>query len=310
MIIWKNCHFKFDVLRFEFCVIRFIMLEFIDPQLAQWPLARENYQALGKTERRSMQLGDILIGIQHNPARIVSTAAKTDAITLSQRPCFLCAKNRPPQQVGFEIADGWELLLNPYPIFPTHFTIVSKEHKPQEGFPLDMIAMAEKLPGHTIFFNGKRAGASCPDHLHCQAVKTHELPLMQLIEKKHNLEVGRVATHKSLNLDIPFGFISVIITPDLDGMTELASIENTIGKGHIRDGKLNAFVWIGRNGILRICAIPRKLHRPSFYGTEPGQHLISPGCIDMAGVLIAPLKKDYEELTEEDVRKIYSECGE
>ncbi len=287
-----------------------MMLEYIDSQLAEWPLARENYQALGRTERRSVQLGDLTIGIQHNPARIVSTAAKTDAKTLAERPCFLCKKNRPPQQVGMEIADGWELLLNPYPIFPTHFTIVSKEHQPQEGFPLDMVTMAERLPGHTVFFNGKRAGASCPDHLHCQAVKTHELPLMQLIEKKYNLDFGSVATHESLNLDVPFGFISIIITPDVEGMSELASIEDTIGKEYIKEGKINAFVWIDANGLLRICAVRRNMHRPSCYGSGEGQHLISPGCIDMTGVLIAPLKKDYDDLTEADIRRIFQECGE
>lgn len=286
-----------------------MMLEYIDAQLAEWPLARENYQALGKTERRSMQLGDLTVGIQHNPARIVSTAAKTDAKTLAERPCFLCKKNRPPQQVGMEIAEGWELLLNPYPIFPTHFTIVSKNHKPQEGFPLDMVTMAEKLPGHTVFFNGKRAGASCPDHLHCQAVKTHELPLMQLIEKRHSLDAGRVSSSESLGLDVPFGFTSIIITPDLDGMSELARIEDSIGREYISEGRLNAFVWIDDNGLLRICAVPRNMHRPSCYGSDEGQHLISPGCIDMTGVIIAPIKKDYDTLTEDDIKKIYKECG-
>lgn len=285
------------------------MLEYIDAQLAEWPLARENYQALGKTERRSMQLGDLTVGIQHNPARIVSTAAKTDAKTLAERPCFLCKKNRPPQQVGMEIAEGWELLLNPYPIFPTHFTIVSKNHKPQEGFPLDMVTMAEKLPGHTVFFNGKRAGASCPDHLHCQAVKTHELPLMQLIEKRHSLDAGRVSSSESLGLDVPFGFTSIIITPDLDGMSELARIEDSIGREYISEGRLNAFVWIDDNGLLRICAVPRNMHRPSCYGSDEGQYLISPGCIDMTGVIIAPIKKDYDTLTEDDIKKIYKECG-
>ncbi|MDE6511510.1 MAG: DUF4922 domain-containing protein, partial [Muribaculaceae bacterium] len=163
------------------------MLEFIDAQLAVWPLARENYQALGRTERRSIRLGDLLVGIQHNPARIVSTGAKTDAKAIAERPCFLCADNRPPQQTALEIVDGWELLVNPYPIFPTHFTIVSRSHRPQEGFPMDMVMMAEKLPGHTVFFNGKVAGASCPDHMHCQAVKTLESPLRQLIERVHSI---------------------------------------------------------------------------------------------------------------------------
>ncbi|MDE6553528.1 MAG: DUF4922 domain-containing protein [Muribaculaceae bacterium] len=285
------------------------MLEFIDSQLAEWPLARENYQALGKTERRSMQLGDLMVGIQHNPARIVSTGAKTDSKSLSARPCFLCRKNRPSQQTALDITDGWELLLNPYPIFPTHFTIVSKEHRPQEGFPLDMVTMAEKLPGHTVFFNGKVAGASCPDHMHCQAVKTAELPLMLLVERSHSKEAGHIASSESLGLNVPFSFKSVIVTPDLQGMEVLADIENIIGKECIKEGRLNAFVWIDGNGLLRICAVPRRAHRPSCYGYDDGQRLISPGCIDMAGVLIVPLKKDYDLLTEAEVREIYKECS-
>ena len=285
------------------------MIDFIDAQLAGWPLARENYQALGKTERRSMQLGDLTVGIQHNPARIVSTGAKTDDKSIGERPCFLCKENRPPQQTGIEIADGWELLLNPYPIFPSHFTIVSKKHQPQEGLPLDMVAMAERLPGHTVFFNGRRSGASCPDHLHCQAVKTRELPLMCLIERSHTLDQGRIATPESLGLDIPFAFKSVIVTPDMEGMAELARIETTIGREYISEGCVNAFVWIDQCGLLRICAVPRMAHRPARYGTEPDQYLISPGCIDIAGVLIAPLKKDFDSLSEEDVRQIYGECA-
>lgn len=285
------------------------MVEFIDAQLAEWPLAWEKYQALGKTERRSMQLGDLTVGIQHNPTRIVSTGAKTDAKSVSERPCFLCKKNRPSQQIGIGIVDGWELLVNPYPIFPTHFTIVKKEHRPQDGFPLDMIMMAEKLPGHTVFFNGKVAGASCPDHMHCQAVKTHELPLMKLIEDRHTLKYGHTSTSESLELDVPFFFKSIIISPDIDGMSVLGGLEDIIGNEYIQEGKLNAFVWIDGSGLLRICSVPRRAHRPSCYGREEGQHLISPGCIDMAGVLIAPLRKDYDTLTECDVREIYRECS-
>ena len=285
------------------------MIDFIDAQLAGWPLARENYQALGKTERRSMQLGDLTVGIQHNPARIVSTGAKTDDKSIGERPCFLCKENRPPQQTGIEIADGWELLLNPYPIFPSHFTIVSKKHQPQDGLPLDMVAMAERLPGHTVFFNGRRSGASCPDHLHCQAVKTRELPLMCLIERSHTLDQGRIATPESLGLDIPFAFKSVIVTPDMEGMAELVRIETTIGMEYISEGRVNAFVWMDQSGLLRICAVPRRAHRPARYGTESDQYLISPGCIDIAGVLIAPLKKDFDSLSEEDVRQIYGECA-
>lgn len=285
-----------------------------DDQLTAWPLARQNYQALGKTERRSIRLGDLTVGIQHNPARIVSTAAKTDAKTLAERPCFLCERNRPSVQKGLPIAEGWELLLNPFPIFPIHYTIVNTLHQPQDGLPLDMVEMAEKLPGHTVFFNGKRAGASCPDHLHCQAVMTHELPLMQLAEEKHILDLcdkgKRVMTSDDPGIDVPFSFTSIIVTPDKEGIRVLASLEEIVGKQHVEEGRLNIFVWIDRSGVLRVVSVPRRSHRPSCYGSEtPGQHLISPGCIDMAGVIIAPRREDYDLLTEADIRTIYSECG-
>ena len=290
------------------------MIDFIDSQLADWPLARENYQALGRTERRSLSMGDLTVGIQHNPARIVSTAARTDAASLAARPCFLCSCNRPPQQVPLDMVDGWEVLLNPYPIFPTHFTIVSKTHTPQAGLPLDMVEMAEKLPGHTVFFNGSKAGASCPDHMHCQAVKTHELPLMRLVEKVHLRnddadEAWRVATSSQLGLDVPFGFKSMIVTPDMEGMKLLAGIEEIIGKKYIDEGRVNVFVWIDSVGLLRIVAVPRGAHRPSCYGSGPDQHLVSPGCIDMAGVIITPRREDYDSLTPEIIRCIYAECG-
>lgn len=290
------------------------MVNFIDSQLATWPLARTNYKALGKTERHSFDLGDLTVGIQFNPARIVSTGAKIDATTLAKRPCFLCLENRPLEQTPIQITEGWELLLNPYPIFPTHFTIASKKHCPQEGFPLEMVDMAEKLKGMTIFFNGNKAGASCPDHKHCQAVMTHELPLMQLIERCHRLSLSdsgakHVATSEELGIDVPFSFVSVIITPDVNGMEVLAKIEETIGKKCIEEGLVNIFVWIDKEGLLRIAGVPRKAHRPSCYGSGDEKFLVSPGCIDMAGVIITPRREDFDRLTLADIRRIYSEVA-
>ncbi|MCM1490862.1 MAG: DUF4922 domain-containing protein [Muribaculum sp.] len=287
-------------------------IDFIESQISHWPLARQNYQALGKTERRQIRLGHLTVGIQHNPARIVSTAAKTDSNAIANRPCFLCNENRPPEQSPIDFINGWELLLNPFPIFPTHFTIVSKTHIPQTGFPLDMVLMAEKLPGHTIFFNGRRAGASCPDHLHCQAVKTHELPLMLLVEKNHVPDGDNsnlIATPYSIGLDFPFEFKSIIVTPDLEGMRIMSDLEEIVGNEFIGDGRINAFVWIDTKGFLRIVAVPRNAHRPSCYGNEEGQMMISPGCIDMAGVIITPRKQDFDSITEPQLRRIYSECG-
>lgn len=289
------------------------MIDFIDNQLAAWPLARRNYTDLGKTERRLVNLGDFRVAVQYNPARIISTGAKIDNQSIKQRPCFLCRENRPEEQLGVDMMPDWELLLNPYPIFPSHFTIAGKTHRPQEGLPLDMIEMAEKLPGHVIFFNGAHAGASCPDHLHCQAVKTAELPLMQLVEKCHipasSADDWHIASSCSLNLDMPFFFKSFIITPDLKGMQILSDLENLIGRQYIEEGLINLFVWIDNAGFLRVVSIPRKAHRPSCYGSQPGQFLVSPGSIDMAGIIITPRIDDFHGITAADLSEIYADCA-
>ncbi len=274
-----------------------ILQEVRDQQLALWPMARENYERLGLTERRQFSLGALDGAFQFNPGRIVSTGAKIDKASIEKRPCFLCKKNRPEEQLYEEIIPGWEFLVNPFPIFPLHFTIASTEHRPQNAIPLEMAAMAEKMPGMTIFYNGAKAGASAPDHMHCQAVKTSELPLMIYLENGGDPSKW------------PYRVDYAVITPDNAGMmnlkrmTELKGLEKTTGEP---DADLvNAYFWIGQDGLLHIAVIPRSAHRPDCYPDL----MVSPGAIDMAGIVILPRKEDFEKITEDDIRQIYSQTA-
>lgn len=274
-----------------------ILQEVRDHQLAQWPMARENYERLGLTERKAFSLGAMNGAFQFNPARMISTGAKIDKASIESRPCFLCRNNRPTEQLYEEIIPGWEFLVNPFPIFPLHFTIASTEHRPQEAIPLDMAIMAEKMPGMTIFYNGAKAGASAPDHLHCQAVKTSELPLMMYLEKGGDPNKW------------PFKVDNAVITPDAEGMLELKRM--TAIKGiNKTDGKpdadlVNAFFWLGSDGLLRIAVVPRSAHRPDCYP----ELMVSPGAIDMTGIVIMPRKEDFERITTTDIKDIYSQTA-
>lgn len=293
----------------------FDYLSFIEEQLALWPLAAENYRRLGLTERRTLSLGDFKIGIQLNPTRIVSTAAKIDASgNVGPRPCFLCAVNRPAEQIPYPLMEGWQLLLNPFPVFPVHFTIVSTSHTPQTRMPLEMAAMAEALPGLTVFFNGARSGASAPDHLHCQAVLTEELPLMQLCTDCHPISRYGIETASSWGMDLPFDFWSAVITPDAEGMRTLRSMVGACGidpdTGRPDPGRVNSYFWRDASGLLRAVAVPRLGHRPAcYYAEDDSQRLISPGAIEMAGVVITPRATDYRRLTAGELRRIYAETG-
>lgn len=291
---------------------------FVENQLASWPEAKKNYDLLARTERKRLTPDEEPLDIyaQCNPERIRSTAAAVDKSSVQQRPCFLCRENRSEKQIGFEIMPGWELLVNPYPILPIHFTIVSTSHRPQAEIPLEMAAMAERAPSLAFFFNGARAGASAPDHAHAQAVLKSELPIIRLTEKYHTLnEPGWISSESFSCADhLPFQFMSAIITPDSEGMHNLSLVSSFYGidKDSKREDKdlQNAFFWIDDRGYLRIIIIPRSAHRSSHYFLpDEGQIMVSPGALDMAGILVLPRINDFNKLDRDTAFQIYNEVG-
>lgn len=289
----------------------------IEEQLASWPIARENFFRLMESRRKPLQLGDLGAALQLNPARIVSTGAKVDTATIKSRPCFLCAANRPAEQRVISwhnpMLSDWELLVNPYPILPVHFTMAHKSHTPQGAIPLDMAAMAEEMPDLVIFYNGARAGASAPDHRHTQGVLSGELPLMRLIEKEHRHEEGGVFFSDESGLSLPFHFISLIVTPDVAGMERLRKVSLAFGldaeSGEPDMGLLNAFFWIDSTGMLRVAIVPRRRHRPACYGNTAADIMVSPGAIDMAGLMIAPRQGDFDKIDAEIAKRIYGDVA-
>ena len=59
---------------------------------------------------------------------------------------------------------------------------------------------------------------------------------------------------------------------------------------------------------VRLVVIPRKKHRPSFYGTEgEGCMLLSPASVDMGGVFITPRREDFDKMDADIIKKIFNE---
>lgn len=286
----------------------------IEAQLLQWPEAAANFNNLRGVERRNLDLGDFRCAVQLNPARIRSTTAAVDSGSIADRPCFLCESNRPDCQISIPWIGGWQLLVNPFPILPVHFTIVNPAHTPQGNIPLEMAAMAENAPDLVMFYNGARAGASAPDHQHAQAVLKSELPIISLTEKFHPATRPGWMSSEETGLDLPFHFMSAVISPDDAGLRALAKCRDAFGidgrSGTPDRGLLNSFMWIDASGLLRILIIPRKAHRPScFFADTPQRRLVSPGAIDMAGIVITPREEDFKALSDEDIRGIYGDVA-
>ncbi|HUN20431.1 MAG TPA: DUF4922 domain-containing protein [Muribaculaceae bacterium] len=285
---------------------------FFQGQLAGWQLAAGNYSSLELAEYRTVDIDGWEVCLQFNPSRIVSSSAKVDSGSVASRPCFLCSVNRPEVQSGLDFEGRYEILVNPYPIFPCHLTIPDISHVPQciSGRLSDMFLLAEALPGMCVFYNGPKCGASAPDHMHFQAGNIEKFPIIP--------ELGRhdchtVASMGDARLSVVHGMPYGLFT--IDACTPKAASE-AFGMlyaalpctGGSQEPMMNVLAYAAGAGIVRIVVIPRKRHRPSFYGTE-GEHtmLVSPASVDMGGLFIMPRRCDFLRMDAVAIKKIFDE---
>lgn len=271
-------------------------------QMAKWELARKNFSDLRQVKLREMELDNgSKVYIQCNPARMISTASKIDKKSIEGRKCFLCPANRPAEQDIISWRN-YDVLVNPYPIFDPHLTIPCREHTPQRinGRLNDMMDLARELDGWAVFYNGPKCGASAPDHFHFQAVKRERLPILYS-------ECGwcRVEHLTGSKREIEEAFSELLPTLYFD--PEDLSPETLDLKSQTSIEPMMNLVCIWNNGTWELLVFPRKMYRPSLYGPEPGHYMISPGTIEMCGVLIAPRLEDYDKITPAEVRQIYDE---
>lgn len=288
-----------------------IVSDFIASQIAEWPQAAGNFEALKTVKVKEINLPGWTVKVQFNPARIVSSAAKVDAKSLKERKCFLCGENRPAVQRGIEWGGRYTILINPFPIFPRHLTIPDNSHTDQliSGRIADMMSLAAELEDYTVFYNGPRCGASAPDHMHFQAGNSDFLTLAPALE---DAEHKVIATDGDATLALVDSLplkVFVIDADDPEAGQRLfgrlyAAIPVPEGE---KEPMMNILCYPTPAGV-RLVVIPRKRHRPSFYGTEgEGTMLLSPASVDMGGVFITPLEKDFKALDAETIVRILDE---
>lgn len=284
---------------------------FIASQIAEWPQAAGNFEALKGVKVKEVALPGWTVKVQFNPARIVSSSAKVDAKSLKERKCFLCAENRPSVQRGIDWGGRYTILINPFPIFPRHLTIPDRTHTDQliTGRIADMMQLTSELGDYTVFYNGPKCGASAPDHMHFQAGNSDFLTLGDALE---DAELKTVATDGDATLalvdTLPLK-VFVIDAADPEAGQRLFSrlyAAIPVPEGE-KEPMMNLLCFATPAGV-RLVVIPRKRHRPSFYGTEgEGTMLLSPASVDMGGVFITPLEKDFNALDADKITQVLDE---
>lgn len=275
-------------------------------------MLREAVAALSQARYKEFSIKGAKVFAQFNPARIVSTAAKVDAASISRRPCFLCVENLPPEEKGIAFGDRFVVLCNPFPVLPDHLVIAAREHTPQaiEGNFGAMLDLARELgEDWFVLYNGPRCGASAPDHFHFQACARSRVPLFEefdfalygdsdeagfIISRNYRFNLMAFEGRDRGKLDKEFaraiGELAALTNADAEPMLNLLL---TYRRDH----------WQG-------FILPRGKHRPACYDAEGDAKLtISPAAIDLAGVVVVPQPEHFARVTAEDLAAIFAEVG-
>lgn len=309
--------------------------QFFLQQMEGWPEVKERFSRLETAVKtRGVEADDLKLSVQFNPDRMVSTGAKVDKKTLKQRPCFLCDHNRPAVQHALAVENQFQVLVNPFPILPEHLTLPTRRHVPQALLPYLQTfgRIAWTLEHSVVFYNGPRCGASAPDHCHFQAGAKGIIPLERdwriyenqlekvypfcpsdtalLEEKGYNEKQSGIYLLKGYACP---GFVIKGYHPDSDfslfrKLYDLLPVES--GQ---QEPDINVLAWHqtavpGQKDSLVIVVFPRKKHRPDCYFNEgKKQLLVSPGSVDMGGLIITPREEDFKSLTIEKAVSILRE---
>lgn len=285
---------------------------FIDSQLECWDEARKNYSALNSVQIKTFMIKGIPYNIQYNPSRIISSGAKVDKQSILNRKCFLCKDNLPKGQKGLDYKGRYTILLNPFPIFDRHLTIPDKSHISQaiKDRMQDMLDLAYDLNDFIIFYNGPKCGASAPDHAHFQAGNKGFLPIESYW---HSLkrEITSIGYAQISFLDNVLNQTLVIESKNKQDIINAFNIIYDYLPIHDNEEEpMVNILALYDNGQWAVFLFPREKHRPDCYFASGNNNiLLSPASVDMGGVLITPLKKDFEKITERDIRQIMSEVS-
>jgi hypothetical protein len=276
----------------------------IETQSIAWPLLTRGIEGLHNSQTRRVQIEWYEVLVRHIPHRIGSTTAAVDPISVQKRPCFLCRANLPPEERGLPLDTEFTAYCNPFPILDRHLTIVHNDHRPQAigGHGRSLLRLAENLPGYFLIYNGPECGASAPDHLHFQACSRAVFPIEKHAQGIQGLTIPDYGRRVFLLRDAD----PVKLSARLEKLVSILANETlaTLRDAEPREPMLNIAAYYDAPQ-WTVFVFPRGKHRPRVY--ETGELTVSPATIDLCGVFVVPLLKDFERITGPDIERIFEE---
>jgi diadenosine tetraphosphate (Ap4A) HIT family hydrolase len=291
-------------------------LDLLAQQKISWPFLRDAYAAQDSAQIREISANGFSVKLQFNPRRIISSAAAVDPASISRRPCFLCVENLPEAQKGILYRQTYLILCNPAPIFSQHYVVSNRRHIPQsieKNMDAFLLLAKDFGPGFTVFYNGPRCGASAPDHLHFHAVPSDMMPIEKEIREDRNKILIRRLNGMSILTLMSLSRPIIIV----EGK-ELRSVETALRMAVTAmqealpapDEPMMNLLCAYDGTQWQVLIIPRRKHRPDAYYREGDERiLISPGMVDMGGLIITPVEKDFNAIDAEQIGNIFKEVS-
>jgi len=287
--------------------------QLFEDQLTRWPLLGANWEKLDAVHVKTFSFEGFSIKVQFNPKRITSSAAKVDKDSIEQRSCFLCASNRLPDQDYVAFGKDYEILCNPFPIFQRHYTIAKAVHTPQviNSEFSSLLDISRELPELVVFYNAPCCGASAPDHMHFQAGSRGELPIEDEMDNLKDTYGTALTTGKGLRLTAVSDGLRrflVLESERKEAIKEAFAQISTFMRRRVggEESMLNILAYFNEGW--QILVFPREKHRPwQFFEEGKKNILLSPASVDMGGMMITPLEKDFNKITGSDIADIFSQ---
>jgi len=175
-----------------------------------------------------------------------------------------------------------------------------------------MLDLSRELPELALFYNAPACGASAPDHLHFQAGMRGLMPLeedLEVVKLRHGKKLSAKEGLELTAIDDSIRRFLLMESGRASLLEEAFARLSVFMREHAGGAEpmLNILSYC-RGGRWQLMVFPREKHRPWQY-FEKGEKniLLSPASVDMGGMLIVPLEKDFKKISEADIRDIFKQ---
>ena len=293
-----------------------LCLELLAEQKKAWLDLRKGCDSFRDVREREVSCGGFSVRLQYNPGRIKSSLAAVGEKGANERQCFLCLDRLPEAQKGLLYRGAYLILCNPMPIFSSHFTVSHVEHRCQaiaENIEPFLQLISAFGSGWTVFYNGPKCGASAPDHLHFQAGPSGQMPVEKEIREEKRLtrmtRIDGVLLYRVR--DLGREVVTLVGDDPVAVGDAFKGFQNALKRVLLTDEQpMMNIAGFREERKWRLVIFPRRKHRPdAFFMEGEARIVVSPGLIDMGGVLVTPVEKDFERLDAAAVEGIYREVS-